>query len=243
MFRGRTDEVFSTLQKVQRHITQNVVDVKPGVERPRQQTPPPGKESSTQRRSKSLMPPTEIVKQPVHVRSMQQAIASPVIVPTPTNTPQSNEGNRPGIHLGLDILLVIGLFTLLCFVGAVFGGYLWGQKVAERQAKSSIVDESLLNYDKIIKGRILIVLDEDVNTEEIAAKFAKTAKEFNLHVTQYPAKGILPQFGIRRTRDDRLQFVYGKQGEMFGIEKSDRSVQIVQTTLVPRFPSIHSTEQ
>lgn len=243
LFRGRTDEVFSTLQKVQRHITQNVVDVKPGVERPRQQTPPPGKETSTQRRSKSLMQSTEAVKQPVHVRSMQQAIASPVIVPAPISAPQSNENNRPGIHLGMDILVVIGLCLLLCVGIAATIGYWLGKGAGERQAKSVVVEESQLNFDKIIKGRILVVLSEDVNVEENSNKYSQQAAEFNKYFTQNPAMGILPQFGVRRNRDDRVQFVYGKQGEMFGIEKADRSVQIVQTKFVGKFPAIHWTDQ
>lgn len=245
MFRGRTDEVFSTLQKVQRHITQNVVDVKPGVERPRQQTPPPGKETSTQRRSKSVLQPAEGVKQPVHVRSMQQAIASPVIVPAApmSATPQSNENNRPGIHLGMDILVAIGLALLVCVGIAATIGYSLGVSAGKRQTNNTVVEENQLNFDKIITGRILLVLSEGENSEEVSAKYAEQAKDYNKRCESRPEVGILPQFGVRRTRENRVQFVYGKQGGMFGIERADPRIAIVQSKLVSLFPTIHMTDQ
>lgn len=202
MFRSRTDQVYATLQQVQRRISEQsgqppaVRPAAPAVRGPLSQTPlssgglrPPGRIST---------PLPELLSQPP-VGTQQQ-------FPQPA---------QPGIFLSSNALVTVALLFIGCCLGFFFlGKSLAGPTAA---APSTPVANERREPDEPVAKFVLVIKRDQAATLSTQERYKLLAKQCNDWLARQPG-GWEPQFNVRQTNDG-IQLIYGSTA---GIPRSPR---------------------
>ena len=227
MFRRKTDQVYATLQQVQRRLTQQTADDEADAAQARSRaagTPP-------EPRPQSMPPPAF---------SMPSAVSSPTLptgaqVPAPGISPSQR---RHVLQLSGElatILFLLWLVTLVAtfFVGQYFGkrgvapddpgaGYATGE-AGTRAPRSEAPSEQAPAIKAPAVGQpgghILVLASVARANSDDEQRFSNDAKRLNQFAEQNARSGYRPWFGVRKPSSGGLQLVFGLVNGQFGVDK------------------------
>jgi hypothetical protein len=218
MFRRRTDQIYSTLQQVQRRITEQT-----GVSSPAM----PGVETKG-----SIYTPTP--PQPlVALRPLSQALpleSAPAPDGQQPITPFADQpaaGRRWLLQLPSELALTLMVVWLLSMALAFFLGHRMrsGQATvtpvapAPRREEAQIVKET---PSARRLGDYLLVLNSTPNDTVDSDNFLQNqASTLNEYVAKNAHLGWRPYFGVRRPRSGGLQLVFGYANGQYGVSKDE----------------------
>lgn len=214
MFRRRTDQVFATLQQVQRRIT----------EQPGQPSQPPPPEPQRAAASAPLAQLQEAMRQP-----------RPQLAPLqPEAPPPSFAPPKGGVLLSLSLQTAVTLIVLwiascvLCFVlggksserrgPAVDAGYAVGEAGGREAPKPDDAPTRALGEDLLVLSQ---VAGSSV-TPELEQQYRLRASQLNDIMRKNGERGWKPWFGVRRPPSGELQLVFGEVAAgQYGVPKKD----------------------
>jgi len=226
MFRRKTDQVYATLQQVQRRLTQQTADDEADAARSRAIAP------SSDQRPPAVPPPAF---------SMPSAASSPTLpagaqVPPPGVAPSLR---RHVLQLSGElatILFLLWLVTLVAsfFVGQHFGkrdaspgdpgaGYATGEAGA-RAPRGETPPPTANPATKSPTGaqsgnHILVLASVARATADDEQRFSNDAKRLNQFAEQNGRSGYKPWFGVYKPSNGGLMLVFGLVNGQFGIDK------------------------
>ena len=213
MFRRRTDQVYSTLQQVQRRITEQN-----------------GGQSDLGEVSPSTQPMPSVTVQP-----LSQALPSGGMQPTSAaQSPQpfagipanrlAPAGNRYVLQVSGDLamlLVVMWLITmaLMFFLGQHFrsGG---GAGLAPGAAGNREISAASLAKRQ---GDFIYILESRTTAPvEVVNALEQRARELNDFVSKNPQAGWKAYFGVRKPENGGVELVFGEvDRSVYGIDKSE----------------------
>ncbi len=216
MFRRRTDQVYSTLQQVQRRITEQNASIAP---------PPAGLATipSEPRRGESVAP---------HL--MPLAGALPANRPPPSQVINDDGGanlprSRRHLQISMTLATTIGLLWITsCVIFFTLGGRLaTGRQVATAPAVMAPVVGTMPVIAPDASGPksgpdVLVMWSAPQVTPDIEKDLTSRAAKLNELIGQ--GKGISgpPLFGVRKPKNGGIELVYGAQGgDSFGVVKDE----------------------
>ena len=216
MFRRRTDQVYATLQQVQRRITEQA---------PGSSGMPP-----VEGRSSSVAPLSPLQEALQRQKQPQPMVGSQPEAPPPPLMPL-HKGS--GVMLPLTVPFALTLTVLwivscvLCFVlgqyerdrraptpGEGFGPGESGNR--EAPAAQAVAPTKPLGPD------LLVLTQVPSATPEMEQSYRQRAAELNKIMTKNEARGWKPWFGVRKPINGGLQLVFGEVSEgQFGVTRKD----------------------
>ena len=236
MFRRRTtDQVYATLQQVQRRITEQ------GGNQPVGSSGPSGAAAGARQLS-SLTP-----------RPLQTNQGLGALSAGPSNRPASFPGTlaaendaaalssslgfgggapsypRSTLHVPMHLATVI----LLLWVASLFGFYLLGMRQSQRNEPAPIATErpsekpaesKPLDPEGPLPGKPLgdslyVLKAVPSFNEQVKKQWQVEADRLNGVMLQNASKGWKPYFGVREPENGGLQFVFGYANKLFGVDR------------------------
>ncbi len=211
MFRRRTDQVYATLQQVQRRITEQSGAGTPNLE------------------PKSALQPTFA---PLHeaLPAQRQALQDAAAINAPQQ-PQPMRSGRFSIYLSGQFavtLIVLWIAScVLCFV--------LGQHERDRRAPNATIGyapgdagnreapaEPTKTPAKPLGEWILVLTSDNVATPDLERKYQERAGQLNDIMAKNASRGWKPYFGIRRPENGGLQLVFGEVADgVFGVSRKE----------------------
>jgi hypothetical protein len=214
MFRRRTDQVYATLQQVQRRITEQSGSGTPNLE---------AKPSSPQPFSplQDALPRTQLKPLVAHQ-------PEPPSLPSQMLAPQRRFVVPLSGQLAVTLIVLWIASCALCFVlgqhdrdrrapgaAAASEGFASGD-AGNRDVPTDAAPTKPLGSDLLVLNQVLDV------TPEQERKFDEQAQQLNDIMLKNPQKGWKPWFGVRKPTNGGLQLVFGEVAEgQFGIVKKD----------------------
>ena len=219
MFRRRTDQVYATLQQVQRRITEQAGG----------QTPADG----------SAIVPSAPVAQtisPLHETLGRQARPQlvqiqPEIPPPPMQLP-SLQGNDGFLSISKQMAVTLVVLWISCCVfffwigqhsadrhEAASAGYAAGE-AGNREGSANAAADAGAGHPL---GDYVLVLDSVPSwTQEAEDRYRSEVAELNAIMVKNTARGWKPWFGIRKPDSGELELVFGEVApEVYGVNKAD----------------------
>ncbi len=216
MFRRRTDHVFSTLQQVQRRISEQGGTV-PVAARP----PAP----ASRRESEAFTP-------------AGQAGPGPGPAPVPTLLPTGfPEPPRPGVvSLPLPLVVVLALLVLaLCALCFVLGRVTAPEAVASPGFADGAAGNRVVADAPRAAQHILVVRRIQRPTASDVESLKSDERRMNGAMTQYANRGWQPWFRVDRRDSGAMVLAYGWNGSRWGVDKA-RHEDLYQA-LLKSYPS------
>lgn len=218
MFRRRTDQIYSTLQQVQRRITEQT-----GVSSPAM----PGVETKG-----SIYSPTPT--QPlVTLQPLSQALPlEPEPAPdgqqpiTPFAEPPVATGRRYVLQLPSELALTLVVVWLLSVALAFFLGHRMrsGQVTAPAAPAPRREEAPLVKEAPAIRrlgDYVLVLINTPNDTVESENALQNQANTLNEYVAKNAHLGWRPYFGVRRPRSGGLELVFGYANGQYGVSKDE----------------------
>ncbi len=213
MFRRRTDQVYSTLQQVQRRITEQNGNPADGGE-----PLPPGQ------------PPA-----PLNLQPLSQALPTggiPVLSTTSPGQPFAGVGasrlgpggNRYVLQLSGDLAMLLVVMWLISMAVMFVLGQQWrpsaGAGLAAGPAGSREVPQTAPPAKRL--GDWIYILESRPNSPiEIVNSFEQRARELNEHVLKNPQPGWEPYFGVRKPDNGGIELVFGAVDRgVYGVDRT-----------------------
>lgn len=219
MFRRRTtDQVYATLQQVQRRITEGATapgtatTPRPGTPRtghptpvPESATPSPGTGNYTP----SSAPGTARVPDPALVAAAQAQLQPPP--------------GRLMLHLPIGLASTLALVWLLTLVVAFLLGQMNGRPAAALVADHATAEAMRAEAPaaRLRGGEWILVLKSVPNpTSDLRTQWQREVDRLNAYVRQNEARGWKPYFALREPASGQLEFVFGKADGQFGVDRA-----------------------
>jgi hypothetical protein len=217
MFRRRTDHVFSTLQQVQRRISEQGGTV-PVAARP------PG--PAGRRESEAFTPagPAGSVPGP--------------LAPVPTLTPIAQpEPPRPGVvSLPLPLVVVLALLVLaLCALCFVLGRVTAPEAVASPGFADGAAGNRVVPEAPRPATHVLVVRRVQRPAASDVESLKADERRLNAAMAQYTSRGWQPWFRVDRRDSGAVVLAYGWNGSTWGVDKA-RHEDLYQA-LLKSYPS------
>ena len=214
MFRRRTDQVYSTLQQVQRRITeQNGGQSDLGeVSSPTQPMP----SVTVQPLSQAL--PSGAMQPPSAAQPQQPFAGIPVNRMTPA-------GNRYVLQISGDLAMLLVVLWLVSVALVFFVGQHLGSKGGAGFAAGTTGNREVSSAASAAKRQgdwIYILESSSTTTVEVENTYEQRARELNDFVTNNPKRGGGLYFGVRKPENGGVELLFGKVDRaVFGIDKSE----------------------
>lgn len=233
MFRRKTDQVYATLQQVQRRLTQQTADdeAEAAHPRPRAATPPPESRPQTVPPPAFSLPSAAV---PPPLPTGAQLAPPPGVAPSHRRHVLQLSGELA------TVIFLIWLVTLVAsfFVGQHFGkrdvlpedpgaGYAAGQAGARPAPRAEAPPASPAGATASRTpaaagqsgGYILVLASVARANPDDEQRFGNDAKRLNQFAEQNAGTGYKPWFGVRKPASGGLQLVFGVVNGQFGIDK------------------------
>jgi len=228
MFRRKTDQVYATLQQVQRRLTDATQAGDEGEVFGARPKPPP--------------PP--LPTDPLRAATAQaqavngQAPTAPVATTAPPPAPSTASfQRRNSLHFSGELATVLFLLWVVTLTAAFFiGKHVGGRAVATdpgagyaagaagsrstRATTPSDVDTSVSKSSTNAGGYVLVLQSVARASAESEAKMGALARQLNDFADQNPRHGYKSWFAVRKPSNGGLQLVYGLVNGKFGIDKA-----------------------
>lgn len=220
MFRRRTDQVYSTLQQVQRRIT----------------------EQSGQAPEQADIEPSVTTQPVVNLQPLSQALPSggvvpppPALNPAPAAAPfagvQTNRlgpaGNRYVLQVSGDLAMLLVVIWLISMALMFVLGQHWrssgGAGLAPGPAGSRETANAPVAPGKRQGDWALVLTSFPNSTKEHESYCEAEARRLNdaMRQPQNLARGWKPFFGVRKPANGGIELVYGLVDGVWGIDKND----------------------
>jgi hypothetical protein len=242
IFRRRTtDQVYSTLQQVQRRITEqggqpvvgsggNMRTPAPGSLR----TPPPGSypaAASTAPIGTPLRfptpPPTPHAVPPASTSSDEPAPLGGMLVPQPPVT-------RFVLNLPLHLATTLLLLWLVTLVAAYFAGRSAADRTPAPMPRSEAPAPSPNAVEQPVRGNWVFLLQTvPTANSQLRAKWQEEVTRLNNVCRQNASQGWKPYFALREPENGGLQMVFGQVDGKFGIDQAQFTDFIRKLTAPP----------
>jgi hypothetical protein len=209
MFRRRTDQVYSTLQQVQRRITEQT-----GV------SSPPGEEAKPE----SLSGPIpQVSLQPLAQALPQNRGALPPFQAPPY---LPNSSKRYVLQLSGDLAMLLMVAWLSSMALMFVLGKNWraspGAGLAPGPAgERSVPSETLPAAPRRQGDWVLVLQSSPTATAEYETYFQSRANSLNDFVRRDHTHGWKPYFGVRKPNSGGIQLVFGDVDGQFGVVRDD----------------------
>jgi len=229
MFRRKTDQVYATLQQVQRRLTQQTADE--GAEAPAFQRP----------RAAAGADPTRPLTVPTPSFSLPSAgLGSPPPaqpqVPSPGVAPSQR---RHVLQLSGELATILFLLWLVTLVASFFVGQHFGKRggaadpgigyaagpAGSRPARTDPPAEELpataarTPGQGQVGGHILVLASVSRANPDDEQRFGNDARLLNQYAEKNVRSGYKPWFGVRKPTNGGLQLVFGVVNGKFGVDK------------------------
>ena len=224
MFRRRTtDQVYATLQQVQRRITEQG-----GGNAPTGSAPPAG-----------ARPLAGIAPTPLQTNQNlgPGAYSPPPVAPTvrPSAFPGGPDDEGSGHVRGtLQLSMQVGLILLLLWVGTLIAAYYLGIRQGTRDSSDSVGNRPTTAEAPPTKPQdpetpapgkrqgdsIFVLTSTPSFTPSLKQQWQTEVDRLNGVMRQNEAKGWKPYFALREPENGGLQFVFGQANGRFGIDRA-----------------------
>jgi len=209
MFRRRTDQVYSTLQQVQRRITEQTGGVLP-----------PGEEAKTE----SLTGPIPQVSLQPLAHALPQNRGAPLPLQLPPYLP--NGPKRYVVQVSADLAMLLMVVWVVSMALMFVLGKNWraspGAGPAPGLAGSRIpAGEPAVATPHRQGDWVLVLLSVPTATAEYEKYYQSRATSLNDYVLRDHAHGWKPYFGVRKPNSGGIQLVFGDVDGQFGVVRDD----------------------
>lgn len=236
MFRRRTtDQVYATLQQVQRRITEGGAPAagQPPAYGVRPTAPPPARYPS----------PLPVAREPGTATFSNPASAAGNPTPQPGTGSFTNAGLPPSpppavpaaqlqppppagrfvLHIPASLASTLALVWLLTLLLAFMVGKSWGQNAVisasaprpEQGESAPVAAEPARRSERWV----IVLRSEPGATPEKRDNYRRGAASWNAWVRQNPDKGLQPWFDVREPANGHLELVYGRADGQLGIDR------------------------
>jgi hypothetical protein len=218
MFRRRTDQVYSTLQQVQRRIT----------------------EQSGQAPEQADIEPSVTTQPVVNLQPLSQALPSGGVVPTqsalnpaPAAAPfagvQTNRlgpaGNRYVLQVSGDLAMLLVVIWLISMALMFVLGQHWrssgGAGLAPGPAGNRDTATAAVAPGKRQGDWIYVLLSQTTATVEATQFFEERARNLNEFVRQNANRGWKPYFSVRKPVNGGIELAFGYADGVWGIDQAE----------------------
>jgi hypothetical protein len=210
MFRRRTDQVYSTLQQVQRRIT----------EQTGASSTPPGEEAKTE----ALGGPVPQVS----LQPLAQALPLNRNAPPPLQAPTylPNSSKRYVLQLSGDLAMLLMVAWLASMAVMFVLGKNWraspGAGLAEGKAgERNPPSEPVAATPRRLGDWVLVLLSYPTVSAEYETYFQSRANGLNDIVRRDHTHGWKPYFGVRKPSSGGIQLVFGEVDGQFGVPRDE----------------------
>lgn len=243
MFRRKTDQVYATLQQVQRRISQQTQGGADHLEREITFSPPakagvPAAPSATAEAPSVLAAPSMPVGAPPI--EPEAAPAPPVddaplvdtsppidapIAPAPMPAFAAtwpSAPTRPALTLPWEVATILFLLWVGSLVGVYFIGHQVGTRatVVAQGPQAGTPQGRIENTSATPARRSLLVLSSvSKATPEAERKLKANADMLNNHARNHANQGYQPWFGVRKPTNGGLQLVFGMAENQTGVDR------------------------
>lgn len=225
MFRRKTDQVYATLQQVQRRISQQTQGAADNLERevsfaPGGSGPVPSPAPASVAPSVPAAPAPPPASMPAIVDT-----SLPIDAPMPSTQAQPltwpTAPSRPALTLPWEVATIIFLFWVASIVGVFFIGHQFGKRAHEiTQGPASAGTQVATDASAAPVRRGLLVLSSVAKpTSEAEKQFRANADMLNAHARSQAQHGYKPWFGVRKPTNGGLQLVFGVVDGEFGVDR------------------------
>jgi hypothetical protein len=237
MFRRRTDQVYSTLQQVQRRITE--------------QTAPPGARADLAASAGdlglglpgSVPPPVTASQAPFPAYPSTAPATAPVALSSPSGPTAALGGpaaQRPlagypttadtsyvfqvsgNLAMLLAVLWVVSM-AVMFMVGQHLGGRPGAGLApgdAGHRGDSDLVASQAASSDSVGGPRYVLVLERQLTpTPDNVRRLVDKANQLNAYVRNNPGKGWMPYFAVRQTSAGTAELIFGRVDGHDGIDR------------------------
>lgn len=244
MFRRKTDQVYATLQQVQRRISQQTQGGADHLEREITFTPPakagaPVPSSSAGEAPPVLTSPSAPVGAPpiepepapvppvvndaplVDTSPPIDAPVAPVPVPSFAATWPSSPA-RPSLSLPWEVATILFLLWVASLVGVYFIGHQVGKRAtALAQGPQLGSPQGRVENSPTASARrsLLVLSSVSKATPEAERKLKANADMLNNHARNHASQGYQPWFGVRKPTNGGLQLVFGLADGQAGVDR------------------------
>jgi hypothetical protein len=213
MFRRRTDQVYSTLQQVQRRITEQAgmpADLGEGQAPP---AIPPANPVNLQPLAQAL-PTGGIPHQPQPPSPVQQYVSA---------TGLGQGGKRYVLQLSGDLAMLLVVVWLISMALMFVLGQHWRSTGGAGLAAGPAGSRELPVVAPAKRlGDWAYLLESSSNaTESNISHFEERARTLNDFVLKNPGRGGRPYFGVRRPPNGGIELAYGMVDGVWGIDQKD----------------------
>lgn len=226
MFRRKTDQVYATLQQVQRRLTDATQGGDEGEVFGARPKPPPAmptdalRAATAQAQANNGTPPAPQLTGPT--------------APPPSPSTSSFQ-RRSALQFSGELATVIFLLWVVSLAAAFFiGKHVGGRSVSadpgvgyasgqagSRSARQPEAPTDTPASTKSSGGFVLVLQSVARANADTEGKFGANARQLNDFAQQNPKHGFKPWFGVRKPGNGGLQLVYGLVDGAFGINKDD----------------------
>ena len=239
MFRRKTDQVYATLQQVQRRLTQTANDELDAAERHRATAPAGEPRPATGSFARPSASPGPLAPHPQLPTGA--TIPTGAQVPPPGVAPSHR---RHVLQLSGELATVIFLIWLVTLVASFFVGQHFGKRgvapedpgagyaagdAGARAPRAATPAEAPVNATRApatagqpAAGNSILVLASVARANpDDEQRFANDAKRLNQYAEQNARSGYKPWFGVRKPASGGLQLVFGVVNGQFGVNKDE----------------------
>jgi hypothetical protein len=224
MFRRRTtDQVYATLQQVQRRITEQG-----GGNAPTGSAPPAGA-----RPLGGIAPPPLQTNQHLSPAPYAPLPAAPAMRPS-AFPGGPDDGAAPPARGTLQISMQIGLVLVLLWFGTLAAAYFLGERQGNRKNSDSVENRPAAGETPPTKPQdpetpapgkrqgdsIFVLTSTPTFTPALKQQWQAEVDRLNGVMKQNEAKGWKPYFALREPENGGLQFVFGQANGRFGIDRA-----------------------
>jgi hypothetical protein len=216
MFRRRTDQVYSTLQQVQRRITEQ--------------------NGPQNEHGEAASPPPSVV----HLQPLAQALPSGGVPPLapPLSQPQAPFAGVPGARVGPggsryvlqvsgDLAMLLVVMWLISMALMFVLGQHWrssgGAGLASGAAGNRDTTGATMAPVKRLGDWVYVLKRQTNATVDAVNQYEVEARKLNdaMRLPQNAAKGWKPYFGVRKPVNGSVELVFGMVDGVIGVDKAD----------------------
>jgi hypothetical protein len=212
MFRRRTDQVYSTLQQVQRRITEQSGQATEHGDLLAEKPSPPS--------------PPVVNLQPLAqaLPGGQPAPAGSVPVPQLPNRLAPPPGKRYVLQVSGDLAMLLVVMWLISMALMFVLGQHWrssgGAGLAAGAAGNREMEAPKVTPKR--QGDAIYILQSQPNaTVESVQYFEERARQLNDYVRQNPGRGWKPYFGVRKPANGGVELAFGLVDGVWGINQNE----------------------
>jgi hypothetical protein len=209
MFRRRTDQVYSTLQQVQRRITEQTGG-----------SPPPGEEAKPE----SLTGPIPQVS----LQPLAQALPQNRGMPPPLQAPQylPNSSKRYVVQISADLVMLLMVVWLATMPLMFMLGKNWRTSPGAGPAPGPAGERPAPAEPPPAPARrlgdwVLVLQSSPTASAEYETYFQSRANSLNDFVRRDHTHGWKPYFGVRKPNSGGIQLVFGEVDGQFGVPRDE----------------------